>query len=74
MSYDERSDINGSELAEGWKVSPQMIGGLISAALSNRSLRGELKERNGYADEDFPEWWYRGLGGEVPVKEAPPYP
>jgi hypothetical protein len=59
MSYDDRSDINSSELAEGWKVSPQMIGGLMSAAQSNKTIQGELKEQYGYTDEDFPDWWYR---------------
>jgi hypothetical protein len=27
MSYDNRKDIHSPTLAEGWKVSPQMIGG-----------------------------------------------
>jgi hypothetical protein len=66
MSYDDRSLINSSELAEKWKVSPQMLGGLVSAAKLNKSLRGELMEGYGYRGEDFPEWWYRGIEEEVP--------
>jgi hypothetical protein len=73
FSFTTEEEIDTQALADQWGVARLGVSGMIHGAKNSKKLYEDMREK-GYADDEFPAWWYSpARKTESPIKtlEAP---